>query len=99
MDIVREFGAVQNAFDDRGNTPWFMQGMVLCPPKAWFCARPHRTAEVFYFLNEYFDDRVISQDYCKHTGSDKNWPPYSPEMTHCEFCLSLCVGEYLKDEA
>ena len=52
LDILREFMAVQNALEHNANTSWFMQD----------CARSHRTANVFNFMNEYFDYRVIILD-------------------------------------
>lgn len=84
LDILREFVAVQTALDDTANTSWFMQDG----------ARPHRTADVFNFLNEYFDDRVIALGYPKHTGSGVDWPPYSPDMNPCDFFL----WGHLKDQ-
>lgn len=55
--------------------------------------RPHRMAEAFHFLNEHFDDRVISHNYCKRTGSGLNWPSYFPCLTPCDFFLWEGVPE------
>ena len=65
------------------NTSWFMYDPAL----------PHRTANVFNFLNEHFDDRVIALDHPTHTGSSVDWPPYSPDMSPCDF-----VRVHLKDQ-
>lgn len=59
LDILCGFVTVQNALEDRANSMRFMQDG----------ARPHRTAEVFPFLNKHFDYHVIALDYCKHTES------------------------------
>lgn len=59
------------------NTSWFTQNGVC----------PHRKAEAFHYINEYFDDRVIDLDYCKHPLRNMVWPPYSLVSTH--FDLSL----------
>ncbi|GBM82910.1 hypothetical protein AVEN_230477-1 [Araneus ventricosus] len=56
-------------------------------------AHPHRTPAVIYFLREHFNDRIIALDYENHTESDMAWPPYSPDLTPCEFFL----WGYLKD--
>ncbi|GBN12973.1 hypothetical protein AVEN_183798-1 [Araneus ventricosus] len=56
-------------------------------------ARPHRTPAVFYFLSERFNDRVIALDCDKHTVNGRAWPPYSPDLTPCDFFL----WGYLKD--
>lgn len=53
LDILPEFLAVQIALENRENTPWFMQD----------CCHTNRTSEVFHFLYEHFDDRVIDLDY------------------------------------
>lgn len=52
LDILREYVAVQSAFEDPEDTSWFMQDGV----------RPHRTAEIFNFFYRPFDDRVIALD-------------------------------------
>ena len=57
-------------------------------------AQPHHTADVFNFLNEHFDDRVIALDYPTHTGSGVDWPSYSPDMSPCDFTLWV----HLKDQ-
>lgn len=77
LDILREFVAVQNALENTANTSWFMQD------GAW----PHRTADVFNFLNEHFDDYVIGLGYPTDTGSSMDLPPYLPDMKPCDFIL------------
>ncbi|GBN07683.1 hypothetical protein AVEN_16643-1 [Araneus ventricosus] len=72
-----ELAAIHYALDDHWNASWFMQDG----------ARPHRTPAVFDFLSEHFNDRVIALDYDKHTGSGMAWPPYSPDLTPCDFFL------------
>ena len=57
-------------------------------------ARPHRTANVFNFLNKHFDDCVIALDYHTHTGSGMDCPPYLPDMNPCDFFL----WEHLKNQ-
>lgn len=84
LEILREFVAIQNALDDAESTSWFMQDG----------ARPHRTADVFNFLSEHFNNRVIALDYPTHTGSGMDWPPLSPDLTPCDFFL----WGYLKDQ-
>lgn len=41
---------------------------------------PHQTVEVFDFLNEYFNNRVIALDYVKHKQSGMDRLPYSPDL-------------------
>lgn len=36
---------------------------------------PHRTPEVFHFLNKHSDNHVITLDYCKYTRSGMNYLP------------------------
>ena len=62
LDILLEFLVVKNALKDTANILWFMQDGV------W----PHRTADVFNFPNEHFDDRMIALDYPTHTGRGVN---------------------------
>ncbi|GBN62464.1 hypothetical protein AVEN_192812-1 [Araneus ventricosus] len=83
LGILDEFVAIHYALDDHWNASWFMQ----------HGARPHRTPAVFDLLSEHFNDRVIALDYYKHTGSVMAWPPYSPDITPCDFFL----WGYLKD--
>ncbi|GBN95219.1 hypothetical protein AVEN_120653-1 [Araneus ventricosus] len=54
--------------------------------------RPHRTAEVFDFLSEHSDNHVVALYYEMRTKSGMVWPPYSPDLTPCDF-----FGGYLKD--
>jgi hypothetical protein len=63
---------------------------------SWFMqdgARPHRTFEVFKFLNEHFDDRVIALDYNKNFGKGINWPPYSPDLNPSDYFLWGCIKD------
>ncbi|GBO16026.1 hypothetical protein AVEN_216859-1 [Araneus ventricosus] len=50
-------------------------------------ARPNRTEKLFRFLDEYFGNRVIALDYPKFTGTEMDWPPYSPDLTPCDYFL------------
>lgn len=77
IEILREFVAIENALVDSSATSWFMQDG----------ARPHRTADVFRFLEEYFDNRVIALNYSCFTGKGIDWPPYSPDLNPCDFFL------------
>ncbi|KAK9759089.1 hypothetical protein QE152_g242 [Popillia japonica] len=57
---------------------------------AWFMqdgARPHRTEEVFNILEEHFGNRIIGLDAQQFTGGGITWPPYSPDLTPCDFYL------------
>ena len=62
---------------------WFMQDG----------ARPHRTAEVFGCLFQYFGQNVIGLDFLGFSGGGVEWPPYSPDLNPCDFFL----WGYLKD--
>ena len=50
-------------------------------------SRPHRTDKVFRFLHEYFGNTVIALDYPKFTNTGIAWPPYSPDLSPCDFFL------------
>ncbi|GBO34110.1 hypothetical protein AVEN_196118-1, partial [Araneus ventricosus] len=73
--ILEQFVATQQVLEDRPRTEWFMQDG----------ARPHRTEQVFRFLDEYFGNRVIALEYPKFTGAGMDWPPYSPDLTPCDY--------------
>lgn len=75
--ILRQFVATHRAFEDPPDSEWFMQDG----------ARPHRTEQVFSFLHEYFGERVIALDYPKCTRAGMDWPPYSPDLTPCDYFL------------
>ncbi|GBM47867.1 hypothetical protein AVEN_91850-1 [Araneus ventricosus] len=75
LGILDEFVAIHYALHDHWNASWFLQDGAC----------PHRTPAVFDFLSEHFSDRVIPLDYDKHTGSGMAWPPYSPDLTPCDF--------------
>lgn len=47
--------------------------------------RPHRTTAAFDFLSEHFNDRVIALHYDIYTGRGLAWPPYSLDLTLCDF--------------
>ncbi|GBN12470.1 hypothetical protein AVEN_118299-1 [Araneus ventricosus] len=49
--------------------------------------RPHRTENVFRFLDEYFGKRVIALEYPKFTVTGMDWLPYSPDLTPCDYFL------------
>ncbi|GBL80666.1 hypothetical protein AVEN_225321-1 [Araneus ventricosus] len=77
ITFLEQFVSTQLALEDRSRIEWFIQDG----------ARPHRTEKVFRFLDEYFGNRVIALDYPKFTGTGKNWLPYSPDMTPCDYFL------------
>ncbi|GBN25711.1 hypothetical protein AVEN_172025-1 [Araneus ventricosus] len=61
--------------------------------------RPHRSVEVFDFLSEHFDDRVVSLDYEIHTQSGMDWPPYPPDLTPCDFLFGVLERQvYLRNK-
>ncbi|GFY16767.1 uncharacterized protein TNCV_4337681 [Trichonephila clavipes] len=65
-------------------TVWAAQVLENRPRTEWFMqdgARPHRTEQVFRFLDEYFGNRVIVLEYPKFAGAGMDWPPYSPDLT------------------
>ncbi|GFX86700.1 uncharacterized protein TNCV_1408981 [Trichonephila clavipes] len=76
VTILEQFVATQQVLENRPRTEWFMQDG----------ARPHRTEQVFRFL-EYFGNRVIALEYPKFTGAGMDWPPYSPDLTPCDYFL------------
>ena len=69
--------AIQNTLENTVNTSGFMEDG----------ARSQRTADIFNFRNEHFNDRVIALEYPTHTGSGGDWPPYSADMNPCDFFL------------
>ncbi|GBN75338.1 hypothetical protein AVEN_6332-1 [Araneus ventricosus] len=77
ITILEQFVSTQIALEDRPRIEWFMQDG----------ARPHRTEKVFRFLDEYFGNRVIALDYPKFTGTGMDCPPYSPDLTPCDYFL------------
>lgn len=62
---------------------WFMQNG----------ATPHRKKDVFRTIHRVFGERVIALGYREVTGGGIEWPPYSPDLTPCDFFL----WGYLKD--
>lgn len=67
-----------------------VMGLGLSGDQYWFQqdgARPHRTRGIFECLTETFDSRLIALDAQKiiHKGFD--WPPYSPDLTPCDYFL------------
>ncbi|GBL89448.1 hypothetical protein AVEN_87797-1 [Araneus ventricosus] len=77
ITILEQFVSTQLALEDRSRIEWFIQDG----------ARPHRREKVFRFLNEYFGNRVIALDYTKFTGTGMYWPPYSLDLTPCDYVL------------
>ncbi|GFW12757.1 uncharacterized protein TNCV_3884671 [Trichonephila clavipes] len=77
VTILEFFVATQQVLKNRPRTEWFMQDG----------ARPHRTEQVFRFLDEYFGNRVIALEYPKFTGAGTDCPPYSPDLTPCDYFL------------
>ncbi|GFT50691.1 uncharacterized protein TNCV_567891 [Trichonephila clavipes] len=77
VTILEQFVTTQQVSENRPRTEWFMQDG----------ARPHRTEQVFRFLDEYFGNRVIALEYPKFTGASMDWPPYSSDLTPCDYFL------------
>ncbi|GBN17496.1 hypothetical protein AVEN_204412-1 [Araneus ventricosus] len=77
ITILEQFISTKLALEDRPGIEWFMQDV----------AQPHRTEKVFRFLDEYFGKIVIASDYLKFTGTEMDWPPYSPDLTPCDYFL------------
>ncbi|GFW82056.1 DDE_3 domain-containing protein [Trichonephila clavipes] len=75
VTILEQFFATQQVLENRPRTEWFMQDG----------ARPHRTEQVFRFLDEYFGNRVIALEYPKFTGAGMDLPPYSPGLIAYDF--------------
>ncbi|GBL97589.1 hypothetical protein AVEN_49108-1 [Araneus ventricosus] len=69
--------STQLALEDRPRIEWFIQDGT----------RPHHIEKVFRFLGEYFGNRVIALDYPKFTGTEMDWPTYSPYLTPCDYFL------------
>jgi hypothetical protein len=57
-------------------------------------ARPHRTEDNLNLIANDFGARIIGLDAEKKTGEGMDWPPYSADMTVCDFFL----WGYMKDE-
>jgi len=57
-------------------------------------APPHRTAANLQLLKSQFGDRVIAKGFKKAFGSGIDWPPYSPDLSACDYFL----WGYLKDQ-
>ena len=72
-------------FEDPPDSEWFMQD----------CARLHLAEQVFSFLYEYFGERVIVLDYPKCTGASMDLPPYSPDLTPCDYFLWVALKNIL----
>lgn len=43
-------------------------------------AKPHRAVEIFNFLQEHSDDRVIALHLMNHTGKGMEGPPPPPSI-------------------
>ncbi|GBM54427.1 hypothetical protein AVEN_275633-1 [Araneus ventricosus] len=83
LGIMGEFVEIHYASEDHWNASWFLQDG----------ARRHRNPVLFDFLSEPFNDRIIAFDYDKHTGSGMVLPPYSPDLTPCDFLLWGCLKD------
>ncbi|GBN86028.1 hypothetical protein AVEN_208269-1 [Araneus ventricosus] len=77
ITILEQFVSTQLVLEDRPKIEWFMQDG----------ARPGRTEKVFRFLDEYFGNIVIALDYPKFIETGMDWPPYSPDLTPCDYFL------------
>ncbi|GBL97626.1 hypothetical protein AVEN_49135-1 [Araneus ventricosus] len=75
--LLKQFVVTQQELDDLPGTVWFKQ----------VGARPHRTQDVFDFLDEFLDDRVLALNYSTVKGKGIDWPPYSPDLTPCDYFL------------
>ncbi|GBN20573.1 hypothetical protein AVEN_199362-1 [Araneus ventricosus] len=53
-----------------------------------------RTAEVFDFLSEHFDDHVVALDYEMYTQGDMDCHSFSPDLTPCYYF----IRGYLKEQ-
>lgn len=65
-------------------------GLEATDDHFWFQqdgARPHRTRPIFETLTEVFDSRLIALDSQKIISKGLDWPPYSPDLTPCDFFL------------
>lgn len=67
------------SWENRENTSLFKQDG----------AHLHQTDEAFNFLDEHFDDRVAWIIAIIEKSMD--WPPYSQELTPCDFFMYVCV--------
>ncbi|GBN29604.1 hypothetical protein AVEN_164071-1 [Araneus ventricosus] len=74
--ILEQFVSTQLALEDRPRIEWFMQDG----------APPHSTEKVFRFLDD-FGNRIIVLDDPKFTGTGMDCPPYSPDLTPCDYFL------------
>lgn len=50
-------------------------------------ARPHRTEEALTLLSRTFQGQLIGLDSPKFSGVGIEWPPYSPDLSPCDFFL------------
>lgn len=64
---------------------WFMQDG----------ARPHRTAQVFSLLHNFFGSRLIGLDAPSRFAGAIEWPPYSPDLNPCDFWLWSFLKDYV----
>ncbi|XP_015795585.1 uncharacterized protein LOC107371953 [Tetranychus urticae] len=58
-------------------------------------APPHRTRDAFNILHQHYGNRVIAYGFPDKMGCGIDWPPYSPDLTPCDYYL----WGYLKDAA
>lgn len=55
---------------------------------------PYPTFKILHSVNEHYDECIIAQDFCKHTGSVMDYPPYLPDLTPYDIFLCVCVRIY-----
>ena len=61
-------------------------------------ARPHTVYDNLAILYEHFGHRVLSDRYTRHFNCGHDWPPYSPDLTPCDFFLwGHLKGRVFKD--
>ncbi|GBM63300.1 hypothetical protein AVEN_186120-1 [Araneus ventricosus] len=77
ITILEQFVSTQLDLEDRPRIEWFIHDG----------SRPHRAEKVFRFLVEFFENKVTALDYPKFTGTGMDWPPYSPDLTPCDYFL------------
>ncbi|GFS28455.1 DDE_3 domain-containing protein [Nephila pilipes] len=74
-NVMSQFVATKIALDDQPGIECFMQDG----------APPHRTENVCSFFHEYLENKIIVLDYSKFTGTEIDWPPYSSDLTPCNY--------------
>lgn len=56
-------------------------------------APPHCTRDNLTLLREHFGLRVISRKFFEFFDEGYDWPPYSPDLSVCDFFLWGCVKD------